>query len=314
MNNGEIITVTGYNRSKANEVFEHLDINDATKAEYQRRLTMFLDYVEAEGLTVNTFLNYKRLLGSREDLSVSSKNKYLTAARIFMRELHRQGVMPVDITPNVRNFRQGKYHKKDGLTEQDIELVRDWCYMHYDNFRDVAITSLLLYQGLRQIEITRLNWEDINLKKKVMMIKGKGRDDKEPVFLHDDVVLALIRLQYQVQEKRGYGYGMKEDRLRGAVFRSKTYTGQYKRLTTRGVRLVFQKMFVEVGIEGKAVHGFRHYYVTKLLKAYKGDVMTVMKYTRHRSPQMLEVYNDQIIQAEDLPKFFKTFDNVKLVV
>jgi integrase len=313
MINSEIITVKGYNRAKANEVFEHLDIIDATKAEYQRRLTLFLDYVEVEELTVNTFLNYKRLLGSREDLSVSSKNKYLTAARIFMRELHRHGVMPMDITPNVRNFRQGKYHKKDGLTEQDVELVRDWCYMHSENFRDVAITSLLLYLGLRQVEITRLNWEDINLKKKVIMIRGKGRDDKEPVFLHDDVALALLRLCYAVQDKRGYSYG-NDERLRGAVFRSKTYTGQYKRLTTRGLRLVIQKMFVEVGIEGKSTHGFRHYYVTKLLKAYKGDVMTVMKYTRHRSPQMLEVYNDRIIQETDLPRYFKTFDNVKLVV
>ncbi len=162
MNSTEIITVNGYNRSEANRVFEHLDIIDATKAEYQRRLTLFLDYVEAEGLNVNTFLNYKRLLGGREDLSVSSKNKLLTAARIFMRELHRQGIMPMDITPNIRNFRQGKHHKKDGLTDEEVVLIRDWCYVHMDNHRSIAIVSLLLYHGLRQAEICGINCEFSN--------------------------------------------------------------------------------------------------------------------------------------------------------
>lgn len=312
MNNAEIITVTGYNRSKANEVFEHLDINDATKAEYQRRLMLFLDYVEAEGLTINTFLNYKRLLGSREGMSVSGKNKLLTVARIFLKELHRRGVMPMDITANVRNFKQGNHHKRDGLTDKEVELVRDWCYVHQENFRNVAIVSLLFYQGLRQVEITRLNWEDISFPNKVAWIRGKGRDDKEPAFLHADVVLALRRYQLSLQ-MRDAEYGELK-RLRGPVFKSRTYKGTSYRLSTRGVRLLVEKMFAEIGIKGKSTHGFRHTFVTKLLKAYGGDIMTVMRYTRHRSPQMLEVYNDQIIQEEDLPKFHETFDDAKLVV
>ncbi|HEY1644871.1 MAG TPA: site-specific integrase [Candidatus Saccharimonadales bacterium] len=305
MNNAEIITVKGYNRSKANEVFERLDIIDATKAEYQRRLTMFLDYVEAGGLTVNTLLNYKRLLGSREDLSVSSKNKYLTAARIFMRELHRQGVMPMDITPNVRNFRQGKYHKKDGLTDKEVELVQTWCYMHVGDVRDVVIVCLLFYQGLRQAEVCRLNWEDISWRSSVAWIRGKGRDDKEPIYLHPDVMIALKRM-YIIE-------GMWK-RPRGAIFRSKTCHSQQNRLTTRGLRHMVKEMFAEMYIEGKSAHSFRHYFVTQLLKAYGGDVTTVMQYTRHRSVQMLQVYNNRIIQQQDLPKFFQTFDSAKLVI
>jgi integrase len=73
-------------------------------------------------------------------------------------------------------------------------------------------------------------------------------------------------------------------------------------------------MFAELDIQGKSTHSFRHYFVTKLLRAYGGDIMTVMKYTRHRSPQMLEVYNDRVIQEKDLPKFFSTFDDLKIVV
>lgn len=310
----DLVLAKRYTRDNAYEVFDVLDVSEATRADYIARLTLFLSFVENNQFNVNTFLEYKRMLRNRDDLSVSSRNKHLVSARVFLKELHRRGILPTDITHNVRNFRQGKYHKKDGLTQQEVERVRDWCYVHNEDYRNVAIVSLLLYNGLRQIEIVRLNWEDINLKNKVLWIRGKGKDDKEPVFMHDDVVLALLRLQYKIQEKRpGYLYGNAE-RLRGAVFRSKTYTGQYKRLTTRGVRLLVETMFTEVGIKGKSTHSFRHYYVTKLLRAYGGDIMTVMKYTRHRSPQMLEVYNDRIIQEKDLPKFFSTFDDLKLVV
>jgi integrase len=310
----DLVLARRYTRDNAYEVFDYLDISEATRMDYRARLTPFISFIEKSNqFNVNTFLEYKRELRKRDDLSVSSRNKQLTAARIFLKELHRRGILPTDTTVNVRNFRQGKYHKKDGLTQQEVESVRDWCYLHHADFRNVAIASLLLYHGLRQVEIVRLNWEDINLKNKVLWIRGKGKDDKEPVFIHDDVALALRRLLYTVQDKRGYLYGNTE-RIRGAVFRSKTYSGQYKRLTTRGVRLVIEKMFIELGIKGKSTHSFRHYFVTKLLRAYGGDIMTVMKYTRHRSPQMLEVYNDRIIQERDLPKFFRTFDDLKLVV
>lgn len=303
-----------YYRDRAYEVFDGLDISEATRMDYRSRLTLFIDFLESNGFTVNAFLEYKRMLKTRDDLSISSKNKHLVSARIFLKELNRRGILPVDTTSNVRNFRQGKYHKKDGLTQQEVERVRDWCYLHNEDYRNVAIVSLLLYNGLRQIEIVRLNWEDINLKNKVIWIRGKGKDDKQPVFLHDDVVMALRRLLITVQQNKSSYYYDNTDRIRGAVFRSKTYKGQHKRLTTRGVRLLTESMFAELGIQGKSTHSFRHYFITKLLRAYGGDIMTVMKYSRHNSPQMLEVYNDRIIQKEDLPKFFSAFDDLKIVV
>jgi len=219
--------------------------------------------------------------------------------------------MPTDITLNVRNFRQDKHHKKDGLTEKEVGLVQTWCYIHMSDFRDVAIICLLFYQGLRQAEVVRLNWEDIHFRSKTAWIRGKGRDDKEPVFLHPDTMIALRRLyNFQCCDfERGVF-----KRPRGVIFRSKTFRSQSNRLTTRGLRHMVKEMFAEMYIEGKSTHSFRHYFVTQLLKVYGGDVTSVMQYTRHRSVQMLQVYNDRIIQESDLPKFFQTFDSAKLVI
>jgi len=47
-----------------------------------------------------------------------------------------------------------------------------------------AILSLLALQGLREIEIIRLDVKDIDYPSRVAHVRGKGHDDKEPVSLH----------------------------------------------------------------------------------------------------------------------------------
>ena len=61
-----------------------------------------------------------------------------------------------------------------------------------------------------------------------------------------------------------------------------------------------------------SVHGFRHFFITKLIKSYKGELLMVSKYSRHRSIQMLEVYNDEIIREQDLPRFYEVFKEIRI--
>jgi len=65
----------------------------------------------------------------------------------------------------------------------------------------------------------------------------------------------------------------------------------------------------QLGIE-KTTHGFRHYFTSVLIKAYKGDLLEVARYTRHKSLEMLQVYNDNIKIQADLPRFYETFKEV----
>ena len=70
-------------------------------------------------------------------------------------------------------------------------------------------------------------------------------------------------------------------------------------------------MFYTLQIDGSA-HGFRHYFITKLIMSYKGELLTVSKYSRHRSIQMLEVYNDEVIRQEDLPRYYSVFKDIRI--
>jgi site-specific recombinase XerD len=144
-------------KSKADKIFDYLDISENTRIDYKFRIGLFLGYIKEKGLDCNSFLEFKRYLVSRTDFTVSTKNKYLATAKIFLKELNRQGLLPVDITQNIKTFSQNKKHKRDGLNDDEVNLLTDKIRqlpITPQNTRLKAILSLLTLQGLRQIEIT----------------------------------------------------------------------------------------------------------------------------------------------------------------
>ena len=189
-----------------------------------------------------------------------------------------------------------------GLTDDDIGKLQSYCSALEPtkaNLKLRAIIALFLFQGLPQNEVVRLDVTDINLRDKVALIRGKGRDDKEPVYLHPSTVKVLreyLRL-YRFRE--------------GPLFRSDSNHCRGGRLTTKSVREIIKRTFHTLQIDGSA-HGFRHYFITKLIKSYKGELLTVSKYSRHRSIQMLEVYNDEVIRQEDLPRYYSVFKDIRI--
>ena len=91
---------------------------------------------------------------------------------------------------------------------------------------------------------------------------------------------------------------------------SNSNNSKAKRLSVRGLRKIVTSLLRELNID-KNIHGFRHYFVTTLVKNYKGDLLEVARYTRHKSLEMLQVYNDNIKQKADLPRYYKSFNNIQ---
>jgi integrase len=166
-----------------------------------------------------------------------------------------------------------------------------------DNMRLRAILSLLALQGLRQCEVVRLDYCDIDFVAKIAFIRGKGRDDKELIDLHPETVQTLRE------------YVKVCNIADGSLFPSWSNNSKGKRITTRALREIVKICINGLGIE-KTVHGFRHYFTSVLIKNYKGDLLQVAKYTRHTSLEMLQVYNDNIKNKDDLPRYYQSFDGV----
>lgn len=268
-------------KDRANYFFDFLDVGMHTKREYKYRIGLFLDFISAEGFDRNSFLDFKKWLAEREDFSVATKNKYLATARIFLKELYRLGAIPIEITVNVRSFNQSSKHKREGLNHAEIERLATKIHNLPNTERNTrlkALFCLLVFQGLRQVEVVRLDVGDLDLVAKKAFVQGKGMDDKEAIHLLPETVKSL----------KAYMHVNKVSS--GVLFKS---LGNRKgaRISTMTIKRELKSVFQESAVE-KTVHGLRHYYITTLLEKF--DVRDVRKFSRHKSLEMLIVYDDEI--------------------
>ncbi len=278
------------------QMFAGLDVRPSTQYEYGKRIHHFLKYLETHQLSVNSLLEYKRHL-AEADMAVATKNKYLTCARVFLRECYRHGLLMKDITVNVKNFEQSKKHKVDGLSETEAKQLCEWMRSR-STPRLNALLSLLLFQGFRQVEVCRLQTKDIDLASGTVWVLGKGKDDKEKVYLHNYTTQAL-REYLKATELLAEDY----------LFTSNSRQSSSRGLTERGLRGIVLGVFEQLGIE-KNVHGLRHYFTTRLIQHMPGELITVSRFTRHQSLEMLQVYNDSVMSKEDVARYGLAFDGL----
>jgi integrase len=282
-------------KQRASQIFNNLDCSEGTRKDYVSRIGFFISYAQENGLNRNTYLSFKRYLETKSEYTVSTKNKYLATARVFLKELNRLGFLPVDITQNVKLFSQSKKHKREGFTEEEImELLTQLESLpnRPNKARLRALFSLLAFQGLRQIEIIRLDRTDVDLVRKIAFVRGKGSDDKELIYLAPQTVSALR--EYMKTNKVGSG----------ALFKSMG-NRKSERISTMTIKRQLGALCKEVGIE-KGTHGFRHFFITALLK--KLDVRDVRKFSRHSSLEMLIVYDDEIDIKKKTVDVFQVFE------
>jgi len=172
------------NRNEADSVFMELDVKSETRSDYSYRVRHFFDFCENETLDLNIFLRYKEAV-SGLDWSVSSKSKYIAGTRVFLKELARHGFIP-DITINIRGFGQGKLHKRDGVSAEEVSKMSAFL-LNAPNTPQIArlnaVFHLLALEGFRQVEIARLSKKDILFSRGIAMVLGKGHDDRQPVTL-----------------------------------------------------------------------------------------------------------------------------------
>ena len=263
-----------------------------------------MDFIHNKTLDSNTFLNFKRYLKDRTDLGISSKNKYLITARIFLKELNRTQLLPSDITHNVKCFNQGRKHKKTGVTQNEVTTLCQSIKQLSDtneNLRLKAILSLLIFQGLRQKEIIGLNIEHINLNNSTAQITGKGRDDHESIHLHPETVASLNNYLSSINLQSG------------ALFTnlSNNAKSPNERISTKSIRTIIKKLLTDNNIQN-STHGFRHYFTTSLLQSFNGNILAVSELTRHKSLDMLTVYNDSRISTQNLSSYYNSFQDASL--
>ncbi|MCY3853809.1 MAG: tyrosine-type recombinase/integrase [Thaumarchaeota archaeon] len=290
--------ITKIDLNNAKQMFDLLDCSENTKADYKARVGDFIKHLSADGLTKKSLLDYKKSLANNNKISVATKNKQLITAKRLLQIMFNAGIIPFDASKDItgrgiKGFHQSTKHKKRGLKSDEVFKICEYMQDSQD-YRLKAILSLLIYQGLRRIEIVRLDVNDFNANNLTLMIKGKGKDDKEPIRLHQQTATAISQYLKSTQLKTG------------ALFVSQSNNQAGSRLTEVSLYRLVKGLLNKLKI-ANSTHGFRHRFITDLID--KGfTLMQVKKVSRHSNIEMLNTYYDEVKDIEIVDEMLGSVD------
>ena len=155
--------------------------------------------------------------------------------------------------------------------------------------RDKVIIAFMAIEGLRTVEIHRMNEEDINVEQQTILIHGKGknamiypRPDTFPLLMH--YLESKDRFRIKATKRSN------DDELI-PVFTSTSNNMYGHRIIRQAVRDAVNKWLAVVGLKekGKAGHMLRHTCATLLYKETK-DLKQIQETLRHSNVNMSSRY------------------------
>lgn len=264
----------------------YLDASSKTIETYTRALRQFFKYIDSQGInrpTRDTILNYRSELEASGKKPTTVQN-YIVAVRLFFQWTETEGLYP-NIANHVKGAKLDRNHKKDYLTPRQVKKVLNSVKGETVlELRDYAILALMLTGGLRTIEVSRANIEDIRSAgdSEVLYLQGKGHVEKTD----------YIKLVPQVEDAiRAYLS------IRGTVkgdeplFTSTSNNSRGARMSARSISGIVKKALVNAGYNSDRLtaHSTRHTAVTLALMGGQ-SLEEVQQFARHKNIQTTLIY------------------------
>lgn len=152
--------------------------------------------------------------------------------------------------------------------------------------RDSCIVSLILHSGLRVSEVVNLNVDDVDLKKKVIYVFRKGKNDetfKTPVYFRQAATEDLQR--YLELRDLHYSAPKREKALFLAIANGKK---EGSRMTKRAIQAMVIKYATHFGKPYLSVHKLRHSFATDYY--LRNDIYKTQEQLGHASPETTQIY------------------------
>ncbi len=272
------------------------DVKPSSRALYTRTLGTFFDWVATSGrtvanLTVADLIAYKDELlnGGKSSLTVAS---YINSLRRFYEWAEANKLYP--------NIGKGIHapKRKQAFRKQPLTVAQVGELLHYEQgtqtARDYAIVNLMVRTGLRCIEVVRANVGDITYKggQRVLMVQGKGRDEKDNFVILTDAAYNPIREYLNTRT------GIDDN---APLFASESRNNDGGRLTTRSVSGIAKQGLKSVGLDNKVftAHSLRHTAAVNILRA--GGSLEMAQYTlRHSNPATTQIYTATLREEQRL--------------
>lgn len=267
----------GYVRSVRN-------LSEETVRAYRRDFQGFSEFLVKRGED-SVSVDFRGVRGyvaslSRRGLAATSVNRRLSALRGFFRFLKRHGYRDDDPTELVRSAKTGK-RLPEFLFEEEMEKILTIQGNDFPSLRDRLIVEFLYSTGCRISELVGVDVTDIDIKRRSVLLHGKGRKDRQ-AFLGQSALTALeayLPVRSALSKRRGDVGG-------AALFLNRSGG----RLTARGVATILEKRLREFGVvKHVSPHTFRHSFATHILDRGAG-IRVVQELLGHSQLSTTQVY------------------------
>lgn len=236
-------------------------------------------------------LKYRTFLLEQRRLQPTSINRKLAAIRSLVDMANTLGIINWKI--RIKNQKiVSSLHDTSGPGKTGVQMLRDESAKRTDpkGLRDRAILHLLSDLALRRSEIVGLDLEDINLVTGTLRVIGKGRLQKE--------TLSLPKRTTKILSEWIVARGDFE----GPLFLNFHHdvNVQGNRLTSDGLYYIIKNLGKMTGQQVRP-HGLRHTAITEAVRKTQAigmDLTKVLKFSRHKHLNTLQVYIDAVEGAQ----------------
>ena len=262
-----------------------LDASPQSVRTYSGAVKQLLRYLSLNGITQPT---REDVIGFRESLKESHKpstiQNYVIAVRLFFQWTETAGIYP-NIAQHVKGAKISRSHKKDYLTSSQLQNVLSQIDRSTEQGRrDYAIAAVMITGGLRDVEISRANVEDLRSlgNDVVLYLQGKGRDERQ------DFVIVPAEVENAIRASLA---DRKDINGKSPLFISLSNNSKGQRISTRSVSGTIKTALKRAGFSSERLtaHSLRHSAIT-LAVLGGNDIQSVQQFARHADVSTTMIY------------------------
>lgn len=277
------------------DFLEHLEVergrSQKTSENYHLYLMRFVEFthdITVDNISNETVRKWRLWLNrykndNEVELSSITQSYHLIALRSFLTYCSKRDIE----TLGPENIELPKVKRKQVtfLAPEEVErLIEAIDTSNEAGLRDLAIIELLFSSGLRVSELTALNREHVNTKRREFMVRGKGQKDR-PVFISEvaaDHVENYLTARQDLLPALFISYSKRSG--------TASTDGDFRRLTPRSIQRIVSQYAKLAGItKHVSPHTMRHSFATDLLMN-GADLRSVQSLLGHSNISTTQVY------------------------
>lgn len=272
----------------------YIDVKPRSAETYKKASRQLITYFQDQGISHperSDLITWRDHL--LQDHKPTTVQLYLTAAKLFFQWTEQEGIYP-NIAKHIKAPKISKDFKKDYLSSRQARKVLGSMPKESEaDLRNYAIIALMLTTGLRDIEVSRSNIEDLSVSgdSTVLFIQGKGRDEKAELVKVEGPVEDAIREYLQIRRPAAGSE---------ALFTSTSNNSKGKRISTRSVSKIVKDALQAAGFDSDRLtaHSLRHTAGTLAL-INGAELPQVQQMLRHKNINTTMIYSHILDRAKN---------------